>query len=110
MVPSSHPDFTKRVRELERIYRHKHGLTGRNADKPLPPAVIELHMAQAVGEILIRDWRNVEQQDGTPIPFEHDLATTLLRDIFEFRADILDLVSADGEQSAEEQETLQGNS
>jgi len=109
LIPSSHPDFRRRLRDLERQYRQKHGLVGRNAGKEIPDEAKEQQLMQAISDVLMRDWRAVVDESEQEIPFTAELAHQCLKDIVEFRTDVLDLVSTDDEVETEEREAVAGN-
>lgn len=106
----AHPEFRKERQRLEAAERRRLTLVGRQADKPLPEDSAEEVMLRAVANKLLRGWRRVEQADGTPIPFTSEMAYTLLKDIVSFRVDVLDIISAMGDEDADEVEAVSGNS
>lgn len=110
MSHPAHPEFLREMRQLEAAERRRVGLTGRKADLPLPDDSREEIMARAISRRLLKGWRRVEEEDGTPIQFSEAIAYALLKDVVSFRMDVLDLISAMGEEEAAELEAISGNS
>ena len=109
MIPGTHPDFRKALRSKEKSYRHKNGMLGRNADKPLPDDVSERHWLEAIAEELVKDWRRVEDKDGNAIAYKPSLCVDFLETITDFRLDIVDLLNAEAELEVETAETVEKN-
>jgi hypothetical protein len=110
LVPISHPDFEKALRSKEKKYRSKTGLVGRRIEEPLPPEARNEHFLEAIGEVLVRDWDRVTDMAGNAIPFSHDLCVKFLKEIVDFRMDVSNLVTVNGEEADAEGEVLLGNS
>lgn len=110
MVHPQHPDVKREHRQLENIERRRLGLTGNKADRPLPDEVREEIMARLISRRVLKDWRKVEEPDGTPIKFSESVAYSSFKEIVSFQMDILELINSMSDEEAAEQEAISGNS
>lgn len=109
MGHAADPEFGKENRRLEAAERRRLGLTGRHAEKPLPDESKEEVMLRAITNKLAKDWRGVNNPDGSPIPFSAETCYQTAKAYWKFRADLADLVVAMGDEEAEERETVAKN-
>lgn len=109
MIPGVHPEFRKAIRAKEKSARARLGLLGKNAEKPLPDDVSEQIWREAISEVLIRDWRKVDDPEGNARPYTSALCAKVLEEIDDFRLDVVDLLNAEAELDSETAEAVEKN-
>ena len=112
LIHPAHPDYKRKLSALEREARSRLGLVGRKADHPLPGETQIEISNKALVEVLLKDWGELDDKDGNPVPYEPKKALSILNDPrnWVLQQDIGTVLAAMIEEESEEREVLSGNS
>ncbi len=111
LIHPAHPDYKKKLNALEREARARLGLVGRKVDHPLPSEEQVRIANRALVEVLLKDWSDIEDKEGKPIPYSPQKALSILDDPrnWVLQQDIGNVLQAMLEEETDEREVLSGN-